>query len=343
MWKEWSDIVKSATRMVSHSDTRVCTSALKFIEISTIVLTHTDDSDSADSIEGHPSSSGWTLDSVPALHPVVDAASLKQQGADNIELLASIAKGNQPLAVVLVALNCLGRVSRKRTHLLSVTEPHLGRALTMQRPDAPKQHVVCIHATIRSIFLGLLKLPSCAAYAAVLGEHLHSLGADMWAEAARRQMEKARVMAHRARAGKRSAGVGMSGSAPISGQKRARSGAEGSQGVLVGIRDRLTLDRPLEEWPAQMVAELIVAAMPNYPPALPPHLIDVADTPLQMWPQRLAFPSLGAKQQQAEEGEGEVVRTSAAETMRNKVLSQSRPLKKETVRNPIPYTLNPKL
>ena len=53
---------------------------------------------------------------------------------------------------------------------------------------------------------------------------------------------------------------------------------------------RIPKGTPPEEWEPELVSELILAAMKNLPPALPPHLIDVADTPLSMWPDRLANP-----------------------------------------------------
>jgi hypothetical protein len=85
------------------------------------------------------------------------------------------------------------------------------------------------------------------------------------------------------------------------------------------------------------MAELILAAMINLPPALPPHLIDVADTPLSMWPERLAHPGAHAKADardaadKGEEGEGsESAQTATA--IRNKALMSAKPLPKATMK-----------
>eukprot|EP00961_Rhodomonas_salina_P071057 954114-Rhodomonas_salina.1 len=74
--------------------------------------------------------------------------------------------------------------------------------------------------------------------------------------------------------------------------KRHRS----NQSLPLIAPERIPKDKPLEEWDPELVSDLVMAAMVNYPPALPPHLIDVAETPLSMWPERLAYPSLHAKQ-----------------------------------------------
>ena len=78
---------------------------------------------------------------------------------------------------------------------------------------------------------------------------------------------------------------------------------------------------------------MILAAMKKYPPALPPHLIDVADAPLHMWPERLAHPGQHAKlpladaAEKADEGGGaESSQTVAA--IRNKALMSAKPLNK---------------
>lgn len=80
---------------------------------------------------------------------------------------------------------------------------------------------------------------------------------------------------------------------------------------------------------------MILAAMKKYPPALPPHLIDVADAPLHMWPERLAHPGQHAKLaasladagEKGDEGGGaESSQTVAA--IRNKALMSAKPLNK---------------
>jgi len=100
---------------------------------------------------------------------------------------------------------------------------------------------------------------------------------------------------------------------------------------------RIPQGKPPEEWPPELVSELILAAMKNFPPALPPHLIDVAETPLSMWPERLANPGVHAKlsamdaAEKADESEA-VESSMTATAMRNKALMNAKPLHKAVIK-----------
>ena len=90
------------------------------------------------------------------------------------------------------------------------------------------------------------------------------------------------------------------------GEQREQAGAHG--GGAPHSLARIPQGKSPEEWPAELVSELIVTSMKNLPPALPPHLIDVADTPLSMWPKRLANPGAHAKEDGVAKGGGGVGR-----------------------------------
>jgi hypothetical protein len=163
-------------------------------------------------------------------------------------------------------------------------------------------------------------------------ERLVSLGAASQAETARRIMDKARSHYARGagskRASKRQVDPRLEQASDVS--KRARV----AEAPLIPLA-RIPQGKAPEEWPAELVTELIVAAMKNFPPALPPHLIDVAETPLSMWPERLANPGAHAKEDgvaKAEE-EAEAAESSITATaIRNKALMNAKPLTKSVIR-----------
>jgi len=218
---------------------------------------------------------------------------------------------------------------RARPQLLPDIEPALSRLRTSQPLALAGWQLASLQASLKSTFLALLKLPACSAYAAVLVERLQALGAQTQAEAARRIMEKARLQA-----GKRMRAVGGRSADP----RLAESAAKRARGPVPPLisPDRIPKDTPLEEWPAELVTLLVMEAMQNYPPALPPHLIAVQETPLGMWPERLAYPSTAADDKGSkDEGEGDDKGEEGAKTaasLRAKALNNAKPLKKEAVR-----------
>ena len=107
-------------------------------------------------------------------------------------------------------------------------------------------------STVKSTLLALLKLPRCAAYAAVLVERLSSLGAVTQAEAARRTMDKARMQYGRGAAHKKKRQLDprvADAADAADSAKRARL----PEPPLVDIK-RIPPDKGPEQWPPDLVS-----------------------------------------------------------------------------------------
>ncbi|EKX45654.1 hypothetical protein GUITHDRAFT_108531 [Guillardia theta CCMP2712] len=331
----WNCIKESFAGMrvhVSHASAKVRNSTVLLIQCIAIALGVSEQNDNPD-IQGEDENDeeSWTINCIPPCHPVLDFAELKALGQDCVNQLLSLLdpKTSTPFQTMLCAINCLGRIARNQPVFLGEIEPVLSAACrNITNVDA--WQLSSLKSTVKSTMLALLKLPRCSAYAAVLVDRLISLGASTQAEAARRIMEKEKQKTRHSAPGrnvvKRQADPRLQ---DASANKRARN----APAPLIEL-ERIPQGKPPEEWPPELVTELVLAAMVNFPPALPPHLIDVADTPLGMWPERLAFPGAHAKPMNEASRDAEAAEDASAasvSSIRSKALQSARPLKKETI------------
>ena len=340
MWESLRDTAASLRQHSRHENASVRNSAVMLLQMLAITFTVSDDADVEAEDKNEEDEDVFSLHSIPPCHAFLDYSEMKKLGQDCVQQLLDLldAEKAAPLQTMTVAINCLGRVARHSPQLIATVEPVLTKTCNPDFGQALgliKWEAASLRSTVKSTLLALLKLPRCAAYAAVLVEHLSSLGAVTQAEAARRIMEKARSQYGRAAGSKRGA-VNRQTDPRLQGDanKRARLG----EAPLIDL-SRIPDGKPPEEWGPDLVSELILAAMKNFPPALPPHLIDVADTPLSMWPDRLAHPGVHARVdgldavERGEEGDGgSPESTQTATSIRNKALMNAKPLPKATVK-----------
>ncbi|KAJ1471600.1 hypothetical protein T484DRAFT_1843482 [Baffinella frigidus] len=300
----WEAIQKAATVLrayVHHEEPAVCNAAVMLVQVLALDLTERQEGEMGDLSGDEPSEDRWSMSLIPACHAFLGYVELKKEGEECVKQLLELLEDDSGVQfqTLLLTVNCLGRLARNRPQLLPEIEPALSRLRTTQPLPLAKWQLSSLHNSIKSTLLGLLKLPSCSAYAAVIVERLQALGAQTQAEAARRMMEKTRLTAN-----KRSRGSGGGRVDPRLPSDPADKRARAPVAPLVAP-ERIPKNTPLEEWPADLVTFLVMEAMVNYPAAgLPPHLIAVAETPLSMWPERLAFPSVAAEAEKAE-GKGE--------------------------------------
>ena len=337
MWEAVREAAATLRVHTTHEHARVRNSAVMLLQVLANVLAVRDDAEGADAEEEEEADEVFSLDSIPPCHQFLDYSELKKFGQECVQQLLELLDAGKetPFQTCTVAISCLGRVARHNPKLMGSIEPVLTNTCSsnfMQALCLSKWEANSVKFTVKSTLLALLKQPRCAAYAAVLVERLASLGAPQQAETARRIMEKARQHARGAgskRAGsKRQADPRLEQASDVS--KRARV----AEAPLIPLA-RIPQGKAPEEWPAELVSELIVAAMKNFPPALPPHLIDVADTPLSMWPERLANPGAHAKEDGVAKGEEEAEAaeySNTANTIRNKALMNAKPLTKAVIR-----------
>jgi hypothetical protein len=337
MWEAVREAAALLRMQTTHAHARVRNSAVMLLQVLANVLAVRDDAEGADLEEEEDPDEVFSLHSIPPCHQFLDYSELKKFGQECVQhLLELLDAGKEtPWQTCTVAINCLGRVARHNPHLMGSIEPVLTGTCSSSFTQAlglSKWEANSVRSTVKSTLLALLKQPRCAAYAAVLVERLVSLGAASQAETARRIMDKARSHYARGagskRASKRQVDPRLEQASDVS--KRARV----AEAPLIPLA-RIPQGKAPEEWPAELVTELIVAAMKNFPPALPPHLIDVAETPLSMWPERLANPGAHAKEDgvaKAEE-EAEAAESSITATaIRNKALMNAKPLTKSVIR-----------
>jgi len=331
----WNCVKESFASMrthVTHTSAKVRNSSVLMIQRIAIALGSSEQNENPD-IQGEEENAeeSWTINCIPPCHPVLDFAELKALGQECVNQLLSLLdpSSSTPFQTMLCAINCLGRIARNQPVFLGEIEPVLSAACrNLTNVDA--WQLSSLKSTVKSTMLALLKLPRCSAYAAVLVDRLISLGASTQAEAARRIMEKEKHKTRHSAPGrnvvKRQADPRLQ---DVSANKRARN----APAPLIDL-ERIPQGKPPEEWPPELVTELVLAAMVNFPPALPPHLIDVADTPLGMWPERLAFPGAHAKPINDAAREAEVAEDASAanvSSIRSKTLQSARPLKKDTI------------
>ena len=341
MWEAVREAAATLRVHTTHEHARVRNSAVMLLQVLANVLAVRDDAEGADAEEEEEADEVFSLDSIPPCHQFLDYSELKKFGQECVQQLLELLDAGKetPFQTCTVAISCLGRVARHNPKLMGSIEPVLTNTCSSNFTQAlglSKWETNSVRFAVKSTLLALLKQPRCAAYAAVLVERLGSgifgQGAPQQAETARRIMEKARQHARGAglkRAGsKRQADPRLEQASDVS--KRARV----AEAPLIPLA-RIPQGKAPEEWPAELVSELIVAAMKNFPPALPPHLIDVADTPLSMWPERLANPGAHAKEDGVAKGEEEAEAaesSNTATTIRNKALMNAKPLTKAVVR-----------
>lgn len=340
MWEAVREAAVTLRQHATHEHPHVRNSAVMFLQVLANVLSVRDDTELLDDDDEESGDDTFSLHSIPPCHQFLDYSEMKKFGQDCVQQLLDLLQpaNATPWQTMTVVINCLGRVARHNPQLIGTIEPVLTNTCTSNFAKSLgllKWEAASIRSTVKSTLLALLKLPRCAAYAAVLIERLSSLGAVSQAEAARRIMEKARSQYARGAGSKRGASKRQADPRLAQGgdvSKRARV----VEAPLIPL-DRLPKGTPPEEWQPELVSELILAAMKNYPPALPPHLIDVADTPLSMWPERLANPGAHAKTSamDAADKADEIEAAESSQTataIRNKALMNAKPLQKAVIK-----------
>jgi hypothetical protein len=183
MWETVREAAVTLRQHSRHDHALVRNSAVMLLQVLANILAVPDDGEGeGDDEEDKDADETFSLHSIPPCHALLDYSELKRFGQECLQQLMEVVdvEKGAPFQTITLAINCLGRAARQNPHLIVSIDSVLTKASDVsltKKMGLIKWESASIRSTVKSTLLALLKLPRCAAYAALLVERLSSLGA----------------------------------------------------------------------------------------------------------------------------------------------------------------------